>query len=91
MHDDQTMYTGAESCISSLQLLHPYMMRADGGMQEGTGNTFEVAEMRMLRWMCGFTKLDKIRNERIRGTTKLGVIANRVLERMSKWCGQVMK
>ena len=34
----------------------------------------EVADMRMLRSMCGVTKLDKIRNERIRGTTKVGEI-----------------
>ena len=40
----------------------------------------ESSEMRMLhiRWMCGVTKLDKIRNERIRGTTKVGEIAKKV-------------
>ena len=47
----------------------------------------EVAEMRMLRWMCGVTKLDKIRNERIRGTTKVGEIIKKVQERRLKWYG----
>ena len=47
-----------------------------------------VAEMRMLRWMCGVTKLDKIRNERIRGTTKVGEITK---ERRLKWYGHVMR
>ena len=52
---------------------------------------FEVAEMRMLRWMCGVTKLDNIRNERIRGTTKVGEITKKVHERRLKWYGRVMR
>ena len=51
----------------------------------------EVAEMRMLRWMCAVTKLDKIRNERIRGTTKVGKITKTVQERRLKWYGHVMR
>ena len=38
----------------------------------------DVAEMRILRWMGGVTKLDIIRNERIRGTTKVGEISKKV-------------
>ena len=41
-------------------------------LKKAQENKLEVAEMRMLRWMCGVTKLDKIRNERIRGTMKVG-------------------
>ena len=38
----------------------------------------DVAEMRKLRWMGGVTKLDRIRNEIIRGTTKVGEMSNKV-------------
>ena len=38
----------------------------------------DVAEMRMLRWMSGVTKLDRIRNERIRGTTNVGEMSKKV-------------
>ena len=46
--------------------------------------------MRMLRCMCGVTKLDEIRNERIK-TTKVGEIARKVQERRLKWYGHVMR
>ena len=41
--------------------------------------------------MCRVTKLDKIRNERISGTTKVGEIAKKVQERRLKWYGHVMR
>ena len=47
--------------------------------------------MRMLRWMCGVTKLDKIRNERKRGTTKVGEITKKVQEISLKWYGHMMR
>ena len=49
--------------------------------------------MRMIRWMCGVTKLDKIRNERIRGTTKVREITKKVQERKRrlKWYGHVTR
>ena len=47
--------------------------------------------MRMLPWMCGVTKLDKIRNERIIGTSKVGEIAKNVQERRVKLYRHVMR
>ena len=38
----------------------------------------DVAEMRMLGWMSGITRLDRIGNERIRWTTKVGEISKKV-------------
>ena len=41
----------------------------------------EVNEMRMLRWMCGVTRRDKIRNENIRGTTRVVQASQRKLQK----------
>ena len=49
----------------------------------------EVAEMQMLR--CGVTRLDKIRNEKIRESTKVGEISKKVQERRLRWYGHVMR
>ena len=45
----------------------------------------------MLRWMSGVTKLDRIRNERIRGTTKVGEIFKNVQESKLKWYWHVLR
>ena len=44
----------------------------------------EVNEMRTLRWMCGVTRKDKIRNEHIRGTTKVAQASRKITERRLK-------
>ena len=41
--------------------------------------------------MSGVTKLDRIRNERIRGTTKVGEISKNVEESRLKWYGHVLR
>ena len=60
-------------------------------MKKAHEKKMEVAEMKMLRWMCGVTRLDKIRNEKIRGTTKVGEISKKVQERRMRWYGHVMR
>ena len=41
--------------------------------------------------MCGVTRLDKIRNEKIRGSPKVGEISKKVQERRMRWYGHVMR
>ena len=47
--------------------------------------------MRMLRWMCGVTRKDKIRNEHIRGTTRVAQASKKITERRLNWYGHVMR
>ena len=60
-------------------------------MKKAQEKKLDVAEMRMLRWMSGVTKLDRIRNERIRGTTKVGEISKKVQESCLRWYGYVLR
>ena len=60
---------------------------------EGTrqDKRIEVTEMRMLRWMCGVTRKDKIRNEHIRWTTRVAQASKKITERRLIWYGHVMR
>ncbi|KAF3638651.1 hypothetical protein FXO37_24270 [Capsicum annuum] len=51
----------------------------------------KLAEMRMLRWMCGLTRGDRVRNETIREKVGVASVENKMREIRLRWFGHVMK
>ncbi|KAK3566679.1 hypothetical protein QTP86_003189, partial [Hemibagrus guttatus] len=51
----------------------------------------EVAELNMLRFSLGVTRLDRIRNEYIRGTAHVGRLGDKVREARLRWFGHVQR
>ena len=51
----------------------------------------EVAEMKMLRFELGVTRMDRIRNSLIRGSLHVAPIANKVREARLRWYGHVKR
>ncbi|XP_070015452.1 uncharacterized protein [Nicotiana sylvestris] len=51
----------------------------------------KVAEMRILRWMYGQTRMDKIRNDDIREKVRVALIDDKMREARLKWFGHIQR
>ena len=51
----------------------------------------QVAEMRMIHWMCGRTRLKTIRNEVIRSTIGVVNIKDKIREARFRWFGHIRR
>ena len=51
----------------------------------------EVEEMRMLRFSLGKTRMDRIRNETVRTTLKVGELSGKLRETRLRWYGHVLR
>ena len=49
----------------------------------------EVAELKMLRFSLGVTRMDKTRNENIRGTAQVGKFGEKTREARLRWYGHL--
>ena len=62
-----------------------------GGSHEGTREKMEVAEMRMLRFSLGKMRMDRIRNETVRTTLKVGELSGKLRETRLRLYGHVLR
>jgi hypothetical protein len=50
-----------------------------------------VAEMRMLRWICGDTRKDRIRNDDIRDKFGVAPIQEKLVQHRLRWFGHIQR
>ena len=50
-----------------------------------------VAEMRMLRWICGHTRRDRIRNDDIRERVGVAPIEEKLVQHRLRWFGHIQR
>ena len=50
-----------------------------------------VAEMRMLRWICGHTRMDRVRNDNIRDRLEIAPIKEKLVQHRLRWFGHVQR
>ncbi|PKA66968.1 ataxia telangiectasia mutated family protein [Apostasia shenzhenica] len=52
-------------------------------------NKINIAEMRMLRWMCGYTRKNRMGNEYIRKKVGVALIEDKLRESRLRWFGHL--
>ena len=62
-----------------------------GVVTQRMGKKLEVAEMRMLRFECAITRLDKVKNEEVRSKLKVGQLGVKMREGRLRWFGHVVR
>ena len=60
-------------------------------LRKGQEAELEVAEIKLLRFSLGVTRLDRIRNEYIRGTAHVGCFGDKAREARLRWFGHVQR
>ena len=48
-----------------------------------------VVEMRMLRWICGHTRIDRVRNDDIRDRLGVALIEEKLVQHRLRWFDHV--
>jgi len=48
-----------------------------------------IAEMRMLRWICGHTRMDRVRNDDIHDRLEVAPIEEKLVQHRLRWFGHV--
>ena len=50
-----------------------------------------VAEMRMLRWICGHTRIDRVRNDDIRNRLGVAPIEEKLVQHRLRWFSHIQR
>uniref|UniRef100_A0A0A9GK67 Uncharacterized protein n=1 Tax=Arundo donax TaxID=35708 RepID=A0A0A9GK67_ARUDO len=50
-----------------------------------------VVEMRILRWMCGYTRKDRVRNDDIRDRVDVAPIEEKLVQHRLRWFGHIQR